>query len=106
MASPSSLPKRFLLTGANGFIALHILSQLLNAGHSVVATVRTPSKADALRAQFSSHVDANRLEVAIVPDMTVPGTYNEIFSSNQDPPIDVVLHTASPFLYKAATKSN
>jgi nucleoside-diphosphate-sugar epimerase len=103
--SPPSLPKRFLLTGANGFIALHILSQLLHAGYSVVATVRTPTKAAALRAQFSSYVETNLLDIAIVPDMTVPGTYDEIFSPSSLP-IDTVLHTASPFLYKAATKSN
>lgn len=105
---PTSLPgqpKRFLLTGANGFIALHILSQLLNAGYSVVATVRTPTKAATLRTQFSAYADANFLDIAIVPDMTVPGAYNKVFNPSSRP-IDIVLHTASPFLYKAATKSN
>ena len=35
-----------VLTGASGFIAKHVLLQLLGAGHRVRATIRTPARAD------------------------------------------------------------
>lgn len=38
-----------VLTGASGFIAKHILKELLRAGHQVRATIRTASRADEVR---------------------------------------------------------
>jgi len=40
---------RYFVTGATGFIGGELARQLVNAGHQVVALVRTPSKATALR---------------------------------------------------------
>lgn len=42
---------RYFLTGATGFIGGELARQLRAAGHDVVALVRSPSKAEALRAQ-------------------------------------------------------
>lgn len=36
---------RFALTGATGFVGGHLARQLRDAGHDVVAVVRTPEKA-------------------------------------------------------------
>lgn len=41
---------RVLLTGANGFVGSHILGELLEAGHEVVAAVRNP---EALKRRFA-----------------------------------------------------
>ena len=38
--------KKVLLTGGNGFIAKHILVDLVNAGYSVNVTLRDPSVVD------------------------------------------------------------
>ena len=38
-----------LVTGGNGFLALHIIQQLLANNHPVRATLRTLNKADAVR---------------------------------------------------------
>src|SRR5229473_3724686 len=35
---------RIFLTGASGYIGLHILRELLTAGHEVTALVRSPTK--------------------------------------------------------------
>lgn len=89
---------RVLLTGANGYVASHILSQLLAASHSVRAVVRSQSKVDSVRELFPA--SSTQLDFAIVPDITAPGAFDKALQS--DPPFDVVLHTASPFLYKVA----
>ncbi|KAH7135075.1 3-beta hydroxysteroid dehydrogenase/isomerase family protein-like protein [Dendryphion nanum] len=91
-------PHRVLLTGANGYIASHILSQLLSASHSVRAVVRSQSKVESVRSLFPA--SSSQLDFAIVPDMTAPGAFDTALQS--EPPFDVVLHTASPFLYKTA----
>ncbi|WP_186827899.1 NAD-dependent epimerase/dehydratase family protein [Knoellia locipacati] len=41
---------RYALTGATGFVGGELTRQLVEAGHEVVALVRTPSRADALTA--------------------------------------------------------
>jgi uncharacterized protein YbjT (DUF2867 family) len=41
---------RIFLAGASGAIGRRLIPLLLEAGHSVVGTTRTPAKADALRA--------------------------------------------------------
>jgi nucleoside-diphosphate-sugar epimerase len=93
---------RILLTGANGYIASHIHTQLLSSSttHSVRAVVRSQSKADAIAAQFPD-VPKSRLDYAIVADMTIPGAFDAALTSN--PPFDIVMHTASPFVFAAAT---
>lgn len=46
---------RGVVTGATGFIAGHVVLQLLDAGHEVVGTERSASKAEALNKTFSDY---------------------------------------------------
>lgn len=73
---------RVLLTGANGFIASHILSQLLSspAQHSVRAVVRSQSKVEDVKSLFPS-ASSKQLDFAIVPDMTKVGAFDEALKS-------------------------
>ncbi|KAI1136252.1 putative NADPH-dependent methylglyoxal reductase GRE2 [Hypoxylon sp. FL0543] len=87
--------RRVLLTGANGYIAQHILSQLLEEGHSVRAIARSQSKIDTLKKSFSKYVNTPQLDFGVVPDITAPGAFDEVLVST--PPFDIVMHTASPF---------
>jgi nucleoside-diphosphate-sugar epimerase len=100
----SAQPHRILLTGANGYIASHILSQLLSPSsplsHSVRAVVRSQSKVDAIRALFPS-TPSSRLDFAVVPDITVPGAFDQALQPDNGA-FDIVMHTASPFLFAAA----
>ncbi|KAI0880716.1 putative NADPH-dependent methylglyoxal reductase GRE2 [Annulohypoxylon maeteangense] len=91
-------PHRVLLTGANGYIAQHILSQLLEAGHSVRAVVRSQSKVDSLKKTFGRYVDTPQLDFGVVPDITVAGSFDDVLVSH--PPFDTVMHTASPFFLR------
>ncbi|KAI9672906.1 MAG: methylglyoxal reductase (NADPH-dependent) gre2 [Trizodia sp. TS-e1964] len=85
---------RVLLTGANGFVGSHILDQLLLNGYSVRSVVRSQAKADQVRSDFPSAKD--KLDFAVVPDITMPGAFDVAVQSA--PPFEAVIHTASPFL--------
>ncbi|KAH6916430.1 D-lactaldehyde dehydrogenase [Coprinopsis sp. MPI-PUGE-AT-0042] len=66
---------KVLVTGGNGFIALYVVKTLLERGNSVRASVRSESKGRLLQKLFHSHGD--RLEIVVVPDMTVEGAWDE-----------------------------
>lgn len=95
------MAKRVLLTGANGFVGSHVLEQFLLAGHSVRGIVRSASKAQQVLADFPNH--GSKLDFGIVPDITSPGAFDEVVKSS--PPFDLVIHTASPFLYRAISSN-
>ncbi|KAK0105511.1 methylglyoxal reductase (NADPH-dependent) gre2 [Cadophora gregata] len=95
------MAKRVLLTGANGFVGSHVLEQFLLAGHSVRGIVRSQSKAQQVLADFPNH--GSNLDFGIVPDITSPGAFDEVVKSN--PPFDLVIHTASPFLYRVISSN-
>jgi len=89
---------RVLLTGGSGFIAAHCVDILLQRGHSVVFTVRSQEKGDKIK---NNHKDAgnDKLSYVIVEDIAKEGAFDQAVKS--DPPFEAVLHTASPFHFKA-----
>ncbi|KAA8572550.1 hypothetical protein MFRU_003g02560 [Monilinia fructicola] len=93
------MSKHILLTGANGFVGSWILDHLLKNGHTVRAITRSESKAQQVAADFAAY--QSHLDFGIVPDITIPGAFDEVVKS--DPPFDIVIHTASPFLFKIIT---
>ncbi|OHW95392.1 NAD-dependent epimerase dehydratase [Colletotrichum incanum] len=96
------MPHRVLLTGANGFIAQHILAQFLSAGHSVRAVVLGEFSIYQLQKTFSSY-PGSQLDFALVPDITTLGAFDEALISN--PHFDVVLHAASPFDFRKGSSN-
>lgn len=80
---------KVLVTGANGFIALWIVKTLLERGNSVRAAVRSESKGRNLQQLFNSYAD--KLEIAIVPDMTKDGAWDDAIKG-----VQAVAHTATP----------
>ncbi|KAK4179448.1 hypothetical protein QBC36DRAFT_322455 [Triangularia setosa] len=90
---------KVLLTGGSGFIAAHILDQLLTASHTVITTVRSQSKASAITSAYPSQSASSSLIVAIVPDIAKPGAFDEVIEQH-GADLEVVLHTASPFHFK------
>lgn len=100
--NPSSpMAQRVLLTGANGFVGSHVLDQLLARGFSVRGVVRSQAKAQQVLADFPGHGPS--LDFGIVPDITAQGAFDEVVKSI--PPFDIVIHTASPFLYRVVTNA-
>ncbi|KAI9646647.1 hypothetical protein NHQ30_004644 [Ciborinia camelliae] len=93
------MSKRILLTGANGFVGSWVLDHLLKQGHSVRAIIRSQSKAQQVSSDFPTY--ESQLDFGIVPDITTSRAFDEVVKS--DPPFDIIIHTASPFLYKIIT---
>ncbi|KAF1826040.1 NAD(P)-binding protein [Dissoconium aciculare CBS 342.82] len=85
---------RVLLSGGSGFIAAHVLDELLDDGHSVVTTVRSQEKADKIK-EAHSKFGKDKLDFAIVEDVAQEGAFDKAVVS--EPPFEAVIHTASPF---------
>jgi nucleoside-diphosphate-sugar epimerase len=87
----SASADRVLLTGANGFVAAHIVEGLITQGFHIVGTVRSRAKAEevvALHPSWKRHITW----VCIV-DIGATNAYDEAFRMG---PFDYIIHNASP----------
>ena len=66
-----------LVSGANGFIAVWVVQDLLQAGFSVRGTVRSEGKAAHLKKLFGSYGD--KFEIVVVADITQVGILQQLF---------------------------
>ena len=93
------------LTGASGYIGKHITLQLLNAGYSVRASVRSSAKGaeviDALRAHLSDPNVANTHLSFVELDLESDSGWSEALQG-----VDALLHTASPFTIDPVSDEN
>ncbi|KAG7819833.1 hypothetical protein KL928_002507 [Ogataea angusta] len=83
-----------LVSGANGFIATHIVDTLLEAGYPVIGTVRSLTKAEPLHRDFLKKYPNAKLSFEVVEDITAEGAFDEVLRNHKD--VKYVLHTASP----------
>ncbi|KAI0759550.1 D-lactaldehyde dehydrogenase [Trametes elegans] len=88
-----SPPATVLVTGANGYIGLWVVHELLRRGYTVHGVVRSPSKSQSLTESLVRQYPdaANRYKGVVVPDITVPGAFDEALKG-----VDAIIHTASP----------
>ncbi|KAE8419600.1 hypothetical protein BDV36DRAFT_251285 [Aspergillus pseudocaelatus] len=78
-----------LITGATGFIGSQVALHVLQAGYRARLAIRREEQADKLRRIFANY--EKQLEFVIVPDITVPGCFDEALQG-----VEYVLHLASP----------
>jgi nucleoside-diphosphate-sugar epimerase len=64
-------PAKVLVSGANGYIAIWVVQNLLSQGYSVRGTVRSAEKGEDLRKLFEKYGDKH--EVVVVEDITKVG---------------------------------
>jgi nucleoside-diphosphate-sugar epimerase len=64
---PSVSSGKILVTGASGFIAIWVVKSLLEAGFSVVGTVRSENKGEYLKKTFEKY--GGKFEYVIVEDI-------------------------------------
>jgi dihydroflavonol-4-reductase len=83
--------RKILVSGATGFIAGHVIEQLLAKGHAVVGTVRDPRDEAKVRHLHAMPGAAERLTL-VAADLMAP----DPFSDHLD--VDAVIHMASPYV--------
>jgi nucleoside-diphosphate-sugar epimerase len=83
-----------MLTGASGFLGVHVLQRLLDEGHRVRAFVRTPTKMHGHLSTLGVDPDHPSLEVA-AGDMTDPAAVREATAG-----CERVIHAAATFSYR------
>ena len=71
-----------LVTGANGFIASHIVDQLLQLDYKVRGTVRTQEKGKWVQSYFDDKYGKGKFELAVVPDMGVKDAFHDAVKGN------------------------
>ncbi|EGV61300.1 NADPH-dependent methylglyoxal reductase [Yamadazyma tenuis] len=84
---------KVFITGVNGYIAQHLLAQLLEKGYSVVGTVRSEEKGQELKKSFPP------LEYEVVPDIAEPGAFDKALQKHHD--IVGFFHNASPLILES-----
>jgi len=88
--APITSPSKILVTGASGYIAAWVVKSILDKGHHVIGTVRSPSKGEYLQKLFG-----DKFSYVIVEDIAKPGGFDEAIKLG----VDAVVHTASPVLF-------
>lgn len=82
-----------LVTGANGFVATHVVDALIAQGHSVTGSIRDANKGPSI---LKIHPEwEGKLSFVSVADYTKEGVWDDIFQNGN---FDYVVHVAAPVL--------
>lgn len=96
MAGNASRPTTVLVTGASGFIAKHVVLQLLQSGYHVRGSVRDLERGEEIRQAVRPHLDDAALADTglefVELDLERDSGWADALTG-----IDALLHTASPF---------
>ena len=92
----NDLSKVVVVTGASGFIASHIIQNLLTAGYRVRGTVRNLAKRDGYQHLLALPHAAERLEL-VEADLESEAAFDRVVDGAA-----AVLHTASPYSLEVA----
>lgn len=87
------------VSGASGFIAQHVVKQLLEKKYKVVGSVRNPEKGESLVKHFGGD-----FQYEIVGDIAAEDAFAE--SLKKHPEVTVFIHTASPVSFTSYDVEN
>jgi nucleoside-diphosphate-sugar epimerase len=82
-----------LVTGANSFVAAHIIDTLIREGHNVVGSVRRQAAGEAVLAEHPEW--ATKLSFVEVKDYAEPSIWDSVFKTHD---FDHVVHVAGTML--------
>ncbi|KAK6464932.1 protein induced by osmotic stress [Scheffersomyces coipomensis] len=88
-------PTTVFISGATGFIAQHIITQLLTKGYSVVGSVRSTEKGESLVKIFNNP----KFTFEVVKVLEKEGAFDEALKKHSE--VTVFLHSASPVTFNA-----
>lgn len=83
---------KVFVSGANGYIAQHLIKELISKGYKVIGSVRNHEKGDKLIANIPE------LQIEVVSDVLKPGAFDVALEKN--PEIIGFFHTLSPVVFK------
>ncbi|KAG5421597.1 hypothetical protein I9W82_000688 [Candida metapsilosis] len=78
------------VSGATGFIAQHVVKELVKQGYEVVGSVRSEAKGEHL----SKLINSYKFSYVVVPDIVAKGAFDHVLQDNEN--IESFIHTASP----------
>lgn len=81
------------VSGANGYIAQHVIVQLIAKGYDVIGSIRSEEKGEKLKKNLNS----SKFTYVIIPDIIKEDAFDEVLKAN--PQITAFLHTASPVVF-------
>jgi nucleoside-diphosphate-sugar epimerase len=95
LTADRALPEGSLVvvSGANGFIASHVVDQLIQAGYRVRGTVRSLGRAAWVKDYFSEKYGADKIELVEVPDMGAPSAFDRVVAGAAG-----FIHVATPVM--------
>jgi nucleoside-diphosphate-sugar epimerase len=80
-----------LVTGANSFVASHIINELISQDHTVYGSLRRNSAGEAI---LKEHPEwKGKLEFVQIENYSVAGVWDNFFKSKD---VDFVVHVAAP----------
>lgn len=80
-----------LVTGANSFVAAHVISTLISHGHTVTGSVRRASAGEAILKEHPEWKDS--LTFVQIENYATTGAWDDFFKSND---VEYVVHVAAP----------
>lgn len=87
------MPETVLISGATGFIAAHIVQQLLEKGYNVVGSVRSVEKGEHLKLLLNNP----NFSYEVVESIETENAFDNFVKNHSE--ATVFLHTASPFRF-------
>jgi len=82
-----------LVTGANAFVAAHVIEGLIAAGHTVTGSVRRTSAGEDLLVEHPEW--KGKVDYVLIEDYAKEGIWDEVFKTKN---FDYVVHVAAPLL--------
>lgn len=89
-----------IVTGATGYIAQHVIAQLLERKYNVIGTVRSSEKGDYLKRLFN----CNNFSYEVIDEIGRKGAFDLVLKRH--PEVTVFIHTASPVHFNATDIEN
>ena len=81
------------VSGATGYIAQHIVKELLTNGYKVIGSARSEAKGKDLK----DLVNSENFSYVVIPDISVVGAFDQALKDH--PEISVFIHAASPVVF-------